>query len=200
MNESIHPFIQRGKPSPRWESESCSVVSDSLQHHGLYSPWNSPGQNTGVGCLSLLQGIFPTQGLNPGLLHCRWILYQLSYQGSWERGLPISQAARRGAISRIIMSFRRDTHRSEDTCTGLRVLLVLRSLRPAAAFQTLTRNHTKDSHPQPGCRASHRRGPQGTDHGDAPNVSPPDEAPFSNTPDLPLRTDVPPSSSSLNGP
>ena len=47
-----------------------------------YSPWNSPGQNTGVGSLSLLQGIFPTQGLNPGLLHCRWILYQLSHQGT----------------------------------------------------------------------------------------------------------------------
>ena len=46
------------------------------------SPWNSPGQNTGVGSLSLLQGIFPTLGLNPGLLHCRWILYQLSHQGS----------------------------------------------------------------------------------------------------------------------
>ena len=51
------------------ESESHSVVSDSLQHHGLYSPWNSPGQNTGVGSLSLLQGIFPTQGSNLGLLH-----------------------------------------------------------------------------------------------------------------------------------
>ena len=44
--------------------------------------WNSPGQNTGVGSLSLLQGIFPTQGSNPGLLHCRWILYQLSHKGS----------------------------------------------------------------------------------------------------------------------
>ena len=100
---------------------SRSVVSDSLQLHGLYSPWNSPGQNTDVGSLSLLQGIFPTQGSkrsptlqadslpakpqgkpkntgmgslsllqgifptqesNQGLLHCRWILYQLSYQGS----------------------------------------------------------------------------------------------------------------------
>ena len=46
------------------------------------SPWNSPGQNTGVGSLSLLQGIFPTQGLNAGLPHCRWILYQLSHKGS----------------------------------------------------------------------------------------------------------------------
>ena len=68
----------------RWVklSKSCSVVSDSLWPHGLYSPWNSAGQNTGVGSLSLLQGIFPTQGSNPGLLHCRQILYQLSHKGS----------------------------------------------------------------------------------------------------------------------
>ena len=63
-------------------SESHSVVSDSFWPHGLYSPWNSPGQNTGVGSLSLLQWIFPTQGSNPGLLHCRQILYQLSHKGS----------------------------------------------------------------------------------------------------------------------
>ena len=63
-------------------SESHSVMSDSLWPHGLYSPWNSPGQNTGVGSRSLLQGIFPTQGLNPGLPHCRQILYQLSHTGS----------------------------------------------------------------------------------------------------------------------
>ena len=63
-------------------SESHSVTSDSLWPHVLYSPWNSPGQNIGVGSLSLLQGIFLTQGSNPGLPHCRWILYQLSYKGS----------------------------------------------------------------------------------------------------------------------
>ena len=62
--------------------ESCSVVFSSLQPHGLYSSWNSPGQNTGVGGLSLLQGIFPTQGSNPSLPHCRRILYQLSHKGS----------------------------------------------------------------------------------------------------------------------
>ena len=61
---------------------SCSVLSISLRPHGLYSPWNSPGQNTGIGSLSLLQGIFLTQQLNPGLPHCRWILYQLSHKGS----------------------------------------------------------------------------------------------------------------------
>ena len=59
--------------------QSHSVVSESLQPHELYSPWNSPGQNTGAASCSLLQGIFPTQELNWGLLHCRWILYQLSY-------------------------------------------------------------------------------------------------------------------------
>ena len=59
-------------------SESHSAVSDSLRPNVLYSPWNSPGQTIGVGGLSLLQGIFSTQGLNPGLPglpHCRQILY-----------------------------------------------------------------------------------------------------------------------------
>ena len=63
-------------------SESHSVTSKSLRPYGLYSPWNSPGQNTGAGNVSLLQGIFATQGLNPGLLNCRQILYQLSHKGS----------------------------------------------------------------------------------------------------------------------
>ena len=60
-------------------NESHSVTSDSLQRHGLYSPWNSPGQKTGVGSLSLLQRIFPTQESIWGLLHFKRILYQLSY-------------------------------------------------------------------------------------------------------------------------
>ena len=62
------------------ESESCSVLSDSSRPHGLYTAWNSPDQNTGVGSLSLLQGLFPTQGSNPGVLHCRRTLYQLSHK------------------------------------------------------------------------------------------------------------------------
>ena len=66
---------------------SRSVVSDSLRPHGrsptrLRRPWDFPGKNTGVGCHFLLQGIFPTQGSNPGLLHCRQTLYRLSHQGS----------------------------------------------------------------------------------------------------------------------
>jgi len=63
------------------ENESCSVVSKSLGLHGLRSPWNFLGQNTGVHSLSLLQGIFPTQGSNTGFPHWRWILYQLSHKG-----------------------------------------------------------------------------------------------------------------------
>ena len=65
------------------ESENHSVVSSSLRPHGLYSPWNSPGKNAGVGSVFLLQGIFPTQGWNPGLPHCRRILYQLSHSVSY---------------------------------------------------------------------------------------------------------------------
>ena len=71
-------------------SSVASVVSDSLGPYGLWPvrllcPWDSPGKNIRVSCHALLQGIFPTQGLNPHLLcllHCRWILYHLSQQGS----------------------------------------------------------------------------------------------------------------------
>ena len=57
-------------------TQSCPTLQ------GVHRPWNSPGQNIGTGSLSLLQGIFPTQGSNPGFPHCRWILYQLSHKGS----------------------------------------------------------------------------------------------------------------------
>ena len=63
----------------RW---SRSVVSNSLRPHGLLCPWGFPGKKTGVGCHFLLQEVFPTQGLNPGLPHCRRTLYHLSHQGS----------------------------------------------------------------------------------------------------------------------
>ena len=59
-------------------AQSCPA----LRPHGLYSPWNSPDHNSGVGSLSLLRGIFPSQGSNPGLPHCRRILYHLSHKGS----------------------------------------------------------------------------------------------------------------------
>ena len=67
-----------------WFSCSCPAL---LQPHGLWPsrllcPWDCPGQNTGVGCHFLLEGIILAQGSNPSLLHCRWILYWLSHQGS----------------------------------------------------------------------------------------------------------------------
>ena len=83
------PFPSPGDlPNPGIKPRSPALEADALaseppgKHHELYSPWNSPGQNTGVGSLSLLQGIFPTQGSNPGLPHCRWVLYQLSHKES----------------------------------------------------------------------------------------------------------------------
>ena len=83
---------------------SYSVVSNSLLPHGsmvanpqqpsrLLCPWNSPGKNTGVGCHSLLQRIFPTKGSNPGL-HCRQILYHLSHrEPTWDRIQPLIRRA-----------------------------------------------------------------------------------------------------------
>ena len=77
------------------ESESCSVVSDSLRPRGLYSLWNSLGQNTGVGSLSLFQGVFPNQGSNPGLSHCWQILLPVEPQGkpknTWVGSLSLLQ-------------------------------------------------------------------------------------------------------------
>ena len=82
-------FLLQGIFPRGWAYVSCIdvylhhlVMSNSLGLHGLYSPWNSPGQNTGVSNLSLLQGIFPTLGSNSGLPHCRQILYQMSHKGS----------------------------------------------------------------------------------------------------------------------
>ena len=76
-------------PDPGIKPGSTALQADTLpstppgkRPHGLYSPWNSPCQATGVGSLCFLQGIFPTQESNWGLPHCRRILYQLSHKGS----------------------------------------------------------------------------------------------------------------------
>ena len=76
---SIHPLMDTSVASKvkMKVTQSCLTLCDPMD-----SPWNSPGQNTGVGSLSLHQGIFPTPGSNPGLLHCRQILYQLSHKRS----------------------------------------------------------------------------------------------------------------------
>ena len=70
----LHPWDFQGK--------STGMGCHCLLPHELYRPWNSPVQNTGVGSLCFLQGIFPTQGSNPGLPPCRQILYQLSHKNT----------------------------------------------------------------------------------------------------------------------
>ena len=84
--EDILPVWENERKSES-ESECCSVMSDSLWPHRweparLLCPWNSAGKNTRVGCHYLLQGIFPSRGLNTGLPNCRPILYCLSPQGN----------------------------------------------------------------------------------------------------------------------
>ena len=74
-NYSCKLFI---RDEVKWVIQSCLTLHDFMD----CSPWDSPGQNTGMGSLPLCQGIFPTQGSNPGLPHCRWILYQLNHKGS----------------------------------------------------------------------------------------------------------------------
>ena len=79
-----NPGSTKRKPGLTSARKKVKVVPScpTLRPHGLYSPWNSPGQNTEMGSCSLLQGMFPTQGSNPGLPHCKRILYQLSHKGS----------------------------------------------------------------------------------------------------------------------
>ena len=85
---SIYTHIHTHTHSPESESVGCSIVSDSMWPHGvltagLLCPWNSPGKHTGVACHSMLQGIFPTQGLN-------WV--------SWTAGRFFSSWATREAL------------------------------------------------------------------------------------------------------
>ena len=111
----------------KWsESESRSVVSDSLWPHGLYSPWDSPGQNTGVGSLSLLQHIFLNHESKRGLLHCGQILYQLSYEGSprkssvmsdslWPHGLyPVHRILQARILDWVAFPFSRGSSQPRD--------------------------------------------------------------------------------------
>ena len=81
---SSHDRVKK-KKKENFQLFSCVqlfVTTWTIQLARLLCPWDFPGKNTGVGCSALLQGIFPTQGSNPGLLHCRQMLYPLSHQGS----------------------------------------------------------------------------------------------------------------------
>ena len=104
------------------KSESCSVLSDCLQPNGLYNPWNFLGQNTRVDSLFHLQGIFPTQGLNPGLPHCKWILSQLSHTGCQENhkekcltpGSSVHGIFQASVLELVAISFSRRSSRTRD--------------------------------------------------------------------------------------
>ena len=87
--EWIAFLFSKGSSQSRDQTQSPALQANSL-------PAEPPGKpkNTGVGSLSLLQGIFPTQESNWGLLPCRWILYHLSHQGSPKRRLPYHKGPR----------------------------------------------------------------------------------------------------------
>ena len=93
--------LEAASKQGRSETVSCLIVSicDPMEPASLLSPWNSAGENTGVGCHSLLQGIFLTQGSNPGLLHCRRILYHLS-----QRARYAITGTHKGSVSEAVTS------------------------------------------------------------------------------------------------
>ena len=138
-------------------SVSHSVVSSSLQPQGLYParllcPWNSPGKNIGVHCHSLLQGIFPTQGSNPGLQHCRHILFHLSHQGSpqydiWKSGYSTYTGDLRMQFLGFIWSQNSPSLKCKlwffcpEKCTDAKASLVCLWLQES---------HSLGAHPQPG--------------------------------------------------
>ena len=143
---SVHGILQARIPN--WVAVSFSRGSSrtrgwtrvSLGPHGLQPtrllcPWNSLGKNTGVGCHALLQRTFPTQGSNPGLLHCRQILYQLSYQGSPEGTyLNIIKAIYDKPATNTILNMKKQKHshwnlkQDKDAHTPLLLNIVLKVL------------------------------------------------------------------------
>ena len=100
---------------------SHSVLSNSLQPARLLHPWDFPGKNIGMGCCFFLQGIFPTQGLNPGLPHCRQTLYCLSHQGRLSSVL-ISAIAEIVSLPVAVFTWAPFSHLSEDGSPGVQEL------------------------------------------------------------------------------
>ena len=77
----LKQFTMHASKCAKWP-QSCLTLCNHMDCSlPILCPWDSPDKNTGVGCCALLQGIFSTQGANPGLLHCRWILYRMGHQG-----------------------------------------------------------------------------------------------------------------------
>ena len=89
-------------------AQSCLTLCDPMDCSppGSSVHGDSPGKNTGVGCQALLQGVFPTQGSNPGLLHCRQILYHLNHQGS---PIPIQIMANTITVCKLSPEVRADS-------------------------------------------------------------------------------------------
>ena len=107
-------------------TQSCLTLCDPMdcmQPTRLLHPWNSPGKNTVVGCHSLLQGIFPTHGLNLGLLHRRWMLYRLSHQRNpctlqWGRSLSIQSTQQWDPLVFVVnIDIAHDNNRSLFMCS-----------------------------------------------------------------------------------
>ena len=99
-------------------------MSNSLWPHGLQAtrllcPWDSPCRNTGVGCHALLQGFFPTQGSNPGLWHCRWILSHLSHQGSPPNKMATvnKKKNKQTKTANVRVNISQDIEKQEPLCT-----------------------------------------------------------------------------------
>ena len=129
-------------------SNECEHESRSVKCWTLCDPmdyilsWNSSGQNNGVGSLPLLQGIFPTQGLKPGLHHCRQILYQLSHKRSPRIQKWVSQSVQ--SLSRVWLFVTPWTaaHQASLSTTNSRNLLKLMSIQPV-----MPSNHLILCHP-----------------------------------------------------
>ena len=104
-------------------TRSCLTLCDPVDCNrpGSSVHGESPGKNTGVNCHALLQGIFPTQGSNPGFPHCRWILYQLSHQGRRHRYWQSKRLYWEGAIGRTIGGLENS---GELLCSSLRLLVI----------------------------------------------------------------------------
>ena len=105
------------------ENASCLVMSSSLWSHGLYSPWNSPGQNIGVGSLSLLQGIFPTQGLNgvsctAGGFFTIWATREAP-EPSWKRILFVCFGSAESSLLHVGFLYSRQAGATLDAVRGL---------------------------------------------------------------------------------
>ena len=101
-------------------------MSDSLRPHGLYPtrllcPWDFPGNSTGVDCHFLLQGIFPNQGLNPGLPHCRQTLYRLSHQVTQVQTCSLMHILRASQVAPVVKNLPADAGDVRDTGSVLRL-------------------------------------------------------------------------------